>query len=81
MAARSDPFFAQPKSSFRHLMLVRRVVNLPGVLRSFRASFACLVSNEMLTGRSSGEKAPLIVSDGDAEPGDRWFDITEPVMD
>ena len=44
-----------------------------------RASFVCLVSCEILTGRSSGEKAALAA---DAEPDDDWFDsITELVQD
>lgn len=56
---------------------------LPGILLSddFRASFAFLVSNEILTGCSSGEKAPLTAPACDAEPSDNWFDGTKLVRD
>lgn len=51
-------------------------VRLPGFLRrdDFRASFACLVSCEILTGRSSGERFPLAAFTGDTEPRDDAFD-------
>lgn len=58
-------------------------MKVPGILRNaaFRASFACLVSCEILTGRSSGGKAPLTVFPGDAEPDDDWFEGAELVRD
>lgn len=58
-------------------------MNLPGLLRSddFRASFACLVSCEILTGCSSGERFPLAGFTGDSEPGDDWFDGNKLVGD
>lgn len=57
-------------------------LNIPGVLRSFdlRASFACLVCSETLTGRSS-EKALLAAFPWNAQPGDDWFDRSELVRD
>lgn len=58
-------------------------VNLPGLLLSgdLRASFTCLVSSEIFTGRSSAASAPLTVCEGDMEPGGGWSNGTEWVGD
>lgn len=58
-------------------------VNLPGLLLSgdFRASFICLVSSEIFTGRSSAASPPLTVCEGGMEPGGGWSNGTEWVGD
>lgn len=59
-----------PSACIQRLYLA--FLNLPGILRSgdLRASFACLVSSETLTGCSSGKKSALI---DDAGPDNDWL--------
>lgn len=67
-----------PSAYIQHLYLT--VLTLPGILCNddLRASFACLVSNETLTGCSSGKKSALI---DDAGLDNDWVDGTEMVRD